>query len=71
MISHIKSDEYYINMMIAWYFQTALVKQYEHALPYIEEKRLDKWVHNKIIQKCVESFKIDDKIKEYLKKLRI
>lgn len=71
MVSQIKSDEYYINMMIAWYFQTALVKQYKHALPYIEEKKLDKWVHNKTIQKCIESFKIDDKIKEYLKNLRI
>ena len=71
MVSAIKSDEYYINMMIAWYFQTALVKQYESAIPYIEQKKLDKWIHNKTIQKCIESFKISDKIKMYLKNLKV
>ena len=66
-VSKIKSDEYYINMMIAWYFATALAKQYEKALPYIQEKKLDKWVHNKTIQKAIESYRITAEQKEYLR----
>ena len=70
-VSKIKSDEYYINMMIAWYFATALAKQYEKALPYIQEKKLDKWVHNKTIQKAIESYRITAEQKEYLRTLKI
>ena len=71
LVADIKSDEYYINMMRAWYFATALAKQYEKALPYIEEKLLDKWTHNKTIQKAVESFRITKEQKIYLKTLKI
>lgn len=71
IVADIRSDEYYINMMIAWYFATALAKQYDAVLPFIEEKRLDVWTHNKAIQKSVESYRITDEQKEYLKSLRI
>ena len=71
MISRIKSEEYYVNMMIAWYFATALAKQYDAVLPYIKNKKLDIWTHNKAIQKSVESYRITPKQKEYLKSLKI
>lgn len=71
MVSHIRSEEYYVNMMIAWYFATALAKQYEAVLPFIEEGRLDVWTHNKAIQKSVESYRITQERKEYLKTLKI
>lgn len=63
-------DEYYVNMMIAWYFATALAKQYEAALPYIEGQRLDVWTHNKTIQKARESYRVGAAEKEYLKSLK-
>ena len=62
--------EYYIDMMVAWYFATAAAKQPESALPYIYERRLSRWVHNKTIQKCVESRRISPELKERLKTLR-
>ncbi len=68
-VSAVKSDEYYINMMIAWYFATALAKQWEDSIKYIEEKRLDTWVHNKTIQKANESLRITEKHKTFLKEL--
>lgn len=71
MVAGVRSEEYYINMMIAWYYATALAKQYEAALPYIEDRRLDKWTHNKAIQKAVESRRITDEQKEYLKGLKV
>ena len=71
IVAGIRSDEYYINMMIAWYFATALAKQYESVLPFIKEKKLDAWTHNKAIQKSVESYRISDEQKEYLKTLKI
>lgn len=71
IVSEIKSDEYYLNMMIAWYFATALAKQYTETLPYIEEKRLTPWVHNKVIQKARESYRIDRETKDYLKGLKL
>lgn len=71
MVSKISSEEYYIRMMVAWYFATALAKQYTKALPYIEEQRLDIWTHNKTIQKAVESRRITLEQKEYLKCLKI
>lgn len=67
----VKSEEYYVNMMTAWYFATALAKQYEAAVPYIEQHRLDSWSHNKAIQKAVESRRITPERKEYLKTLKI
>ena len=70
LISNIKSEEYYINMMIAWFFATALAKQYKTAIKYIEEKKLSFWVHNKTIQKAVESYRINDEQKVYLKSLK-
>ena len=69
-VSKIRSEEYYVNMMIAWYFATALAKQYEAALPFIEGQKLDKWTHNKSIQKAVESYRITPEQKEYLKSLK-
>ena len=70
MVAKVRSDEYYINMMIAWYFATALAKQYDAVLPFIENKRLDTWTHNKAIQKSVESYRITPEQKEYLKTLK-
>ena len=70
-ITKIKSNEYYVNMMIAWYFVTALAKQYNLVLPFIENKCLDSWTHNKTIQKAVESNRITDEQKAYLKKLKV
>ncbi len=63
-------EEYYVNMMVAWYFATALAKQPEAALPYIENRRLSRWTRNKAIQKSIESRRIPDKTKAYLKTLR-
>ena len=65
------SEEYYVNMMIAWFFATALTKQWDAALPYIKEKRLSPWVHNKSIQKATESRRISDERKEYLRSLKV
>lgn len=70
-VSTIRSEEYYVNMMIAWYFATALAKQWDHAVKYIEDRRLDKWTHNKAIQKACESYRITSEQKEYLKKLKV
>lgn len=71
IVAKIKSDEYYINMMRAWYFATALAKQYDAIIPYIEKNVLDKWTHNKTVQKAIESYRITDEQKEYLKSLKI
>lgn len=70
-VSEIKSDDYYVKMMIAWYFATALAKQYDEAVKYLQNKTLDKWVHNKTVQKAVESYRIIDEQKEYLKTLKV
>lgn len=70
-VAEVSSEEYYVNMMRAWYFATALAKQYEQVLPFIEEKRLDVWTHNKTIQKAVESYRITPEQKEHLKSLKI
>ena len=71
MVASVRSDEYYINMMIAWYFATALAKQYDAIIPYLEQKRLDNWTHNKAIQKSVESYRITSEQKAYLKTLKV
>ena len=69
-VAELHSEEYYINMMRAWYFATALAKQYDAALPILSEHRLDVWTHNKAIQKARESFRITDEQKVYLKTLK-
>ena len=70
-VAAVRSEEYYINMMKAWYFATALAKQYDATIPYIEGQKLDKWSHNKAIQKSIESYRITPEQKEYLKTLKI
>ncbi len=67
IVSSIKTEEYYINMMIAWYFATALCKQWKYAIPYIEQYKMPRWVHNKTIQKSLESYRISEDKKEYLR----
>ena len=69
-VCDIQSEEYYINMMRAWYFATALAKQYDSTVKYIENKKLDTWTHNKTIQKAVESYRITKEQKTYLKTLK-
>jgi len=71
MVAAVESDEYYINMMRAWYFATALAKQYDAIIPYVENKVLDDWTHNKTIQKSVESYRITDEQKQYLRSLKV
>ena len=71
MVAAVRSEEYYVNMMIAWYFATALAKQYAAALPYIENRRLAPWTHNKAIQKSLESFRISPERKDYLRGLKV
>ncbi len=70
MVAQVQSQEYYIKMMVAWYFATALAKQYERVLPFLEENRLEMWTHNKTIQKAVESYRITPQQKAYLKTLK-
>ncbi|MBQ8960726.1 MAG: DNA alkylation repair protein [Ruminococcus sp.] len=69
-VAAVSSEEYYINMMRAWYFATALAKNYSEVLPYLENRRLDTWTHNKTIQKAAESFRITDEQKQYLRGLK-
>jgi hypothetical protein len=71
MVAAIRTEEYYVNMMIAWYFATALAKQYEVVLPFLEDHRLDTWTHNKTIRKAVESYRISPEQKEYLRSLKV
>ncbi|TYZ22910.1 DNA alkylation repair protein [Selenomonas ruminis] len=71
MVAALRSEEYYINMMTAWYFATALAKQYQAALPFLEEKQLAAWTHNKAIQKAIESRRITPEQKAYLRTLKI
>lgn len=70
MVAEVSSEEYYINMMIAWYFATALAKQWDAVIPYIEQRKLSPWVHRKTVQKAVESYRITPGQKEYLKSFR-
>lgn len=70
-VAAVVSDDYYVNMMIAWYFAEALAKRYDDAIYYIENKKLGIWVHNKAIQKAVESRRISEKTKEEIKTLKI
>ena len=70
-VAAIRSEEYYVHMMVAWYFATALAKQYESALPFLERQRLDPWTHNKTIQKAVESYRITPEQKAFLRGLKV
>lgn len=70
MAAAVQSQEYYVNMMIAWYFATALAKQWDATVPYIEQHKLSDWVHRKTVQKAVESYRIAPEQKEYLKGFR-
>ena len=65
-----KGDDYYLRMMIAWYFATALAKKYDEAVVYLEQHRLDDWVHKKAIQKALESYRVSEEHKQYLRSLR-
>ena len=71
LVSKIRSSDYYVNMMIAWYFATALAKKWDISIKYLEENKLDKWTHNKTIQKAIESYRITKEQKEYLRQLKI
>lgn len=67
----VRSEEYYVNMMIAWFFATSLTKQWDATVPYIEKQKLDKWTHNKTIQKARESYRITDEQKKYLNTFKL
>ncbi len=70
LVASKEGEDYYLKMMKAWYFATALAKRYDESVKYIEDHRLDEWVHKKAIQKAVESFRVSDEHKEYLKSFR-
>lgn len=70
-VAAIDREEYYVRMMVAWYFATALAKQYDAALPYIRDGRLPRWTHNKAIQKAVESYRVTEEHKAVLKQYRL
>ena len=70
LVADKQGDDYYLKMMIAWYFATALAKQYDAAIIYIEKHKLDPWVHRKAIQKAVESYRVTEEHKNYLKSLK-
>jgi len=65
-----QGEDYYLKMMVAWYFATALAKQYDASIVYFEQRKLDPWTHKKAIQKAIESFRVSEEHKEYLKTLR-
>lgn len=69
-VATVNGEDYYIKMMVAWYFATALAKKYDESIVYIEEHRLEPWTHKKAIQKAIESFRVSDAHKEYIKSLR-
>ncbi len=71
IVAALRSGEYYVNMMIAWFFATALTKQWDSTISYIEGNRLDKWTHNKTIQKAIESYRITDEQKKYLRTMKL
>ena len=70
-VAAVKNDHYYVRMMQAWFFATALAKQWDTTIPYITRRRLERWTHNKAIQKAVESYRITPEQKEQLRTLRI
>ncbi|MBR2381492.1 MAG: DNA alkylation repair protein [Clostridia bacterium] len=71
LVANVNGGDYYLKMMVAWYFATALAKQYKATLPYIENRHIkDKWTHNKAIQKALESYRVSEDKKAYLKTLK-
>ena len=70
LVASIKGEDYYLKMMVAWYFATALAKRYDETIPFIEKRKLSEWVHKKAIQKALESFRVSEEHKKYLKSLR-
>ena len=70
LVASKEGEDYYLKMMIAWFFATALAKRYDESIPYFENRRLDEWVHRKAIQKALESYRVTDEHKEYLRSLR-
>ena len=68
-VAAIHSDDYYVNMMVAWFFATALAKQWEATLPYLEQHRLPEWTHRKAIRKAIESYRVSDEHKAHLRRL--
>ena len=70
LVSSKSGDDYYLKMMVAWFFATALAKQYDATIKYIENRCLDPWIHKKAIQKALESYRVSDEHKDYLKKFR-
>lgn len=70
LVASVKGEDYYLKMMVAWYFATALAKRYDETIVYFEKHVLDDWVHNKAIQKALESFRVSDEHKEYLRTLK-
>ncbi|NLT40797.1 MAG: DNA alkylation repair protein [Clostridiales bacterium] len=71
LVAAVSSGEYYVRMVVAWYFAEALAKQPATAMPFFEERRLDKWTHNKAIQKAIESYRIGGDMKAYLRTLKV
>ena len=71
LVEKVKYDSYYVNMAKAWFYSFALIKQWDYTISYFESNKLDKWVHNKSIQKAIESYRISDERKEYLRSLKI
>ena len=70
LVASQKAEDHYLKMMVAWYFATALAKRYDESIRYFENRRLDEWVHRKAIQKALESYRVSDEHKEYLRRLR-
>lgn len=71
LVNNIKNDDYYVKMAIAWFYSFALIKQYDITIKYFENRKLNKWIHNKALQKAIESYRISDLAKEYLRSLKI
>ena len=70
LAASVASDDYYVRMMAAWYFATALAKQYESVVPYLENGRIEEWTHNKTIRKAIESYRISEERKQFLRTLK-
>ncbi len=70
LVASVKGDDYYLKMMVAWYFATALAKRYDETIPYFENHKLSEWVHKKAIQKAIESYRVSDEHKKYLRSLK-
>ena len=71
MVASVKGEDYYLKMMVAWYFATALAKRYDETVVYFENHKIDNWVHNKAIQKALESYRVTEEHKNYLRTLKI